>query len=74
MTSNEILMTLRKKYNFPSGKYNVIYVDFPWKYRNVKTGGSHTSGASQKYDTISTDVLRDELSILIKNISRRYIY
>ena len=29
--------------------YEVIYADPPWPYRNKKTGGSHTSGASQQY-------------------------
>lgn len=32
---------------------NVLYTDFPWEYRNVKTGGSHVSGAAQKYDVMS---------------------
>ncbi len=30
-------------------KYNIIYADPPWKFRNEKTGGSHKSGAGQKY-------------------------
>jgi len=30
-------------------KYNVIYADPGWKYDNEKTGGSHKSGAAQKY-------------------------
>lgn len=64
-----LIKLLRKKYNFPNGKYNVIYVDFPWKYKNKKTGGSHTSGASQKYETIPTSILRYELSILINSIA-----
>jgi N6-adenosine-specific RNA methylase IME4 len=33
--------------------YDVLYLDPPWRYRNVKTGGSHTSGAAQKYPTLS---------------------
>lgn len=36
-------------------KYKVIYADPPWSYRNKKTGGGHTSGAIQKYSTMSTD-------------------
>ncbi|WP_053911760.1 MT-A70 family methyltransferase [Pseudoalteromonas sp. SW0106-04] len=30
-------------------KYQLIYADPPWKFRNVKTGGSFTSGATQHY-------------------------
>lgn len=38
---------------FPDKKYTVIYADPPWAFRNKKTGGSMTSGASQKYPTLS---------------------
>ncbi len=31
-------------------KYNIIYADPPWSFRNKKTGGSMRSGASQHYD------------------------
>jgi N6-adenosine-specific RNA methylase IME4 len=37
--------------------YDVLYIDPPWPYRNVKTGGSHTSGAAQKYPTMTLDEL-----------------
>lgn len=30
-------------------RFDVIYADNPWKFRNEKTGGSHKSGAAQKY-------------------------
>ena len=30
-------------------KYQVVYADPPYKYRNVKTGGSMKSGANAKY-------------------------
>lgn len=33
-------------------KFDILYVDPPWAYRNKRTGGSHTSGAAQKYQTI----------------------
>jgi N6-adenosine-specific RNA methylase IME4 len=33
--------------------YQVIYADPPWAYRNKKTGGSHRSGAAQKYATLT---------------------
>jgi len=33
--------------------FNVLYIDPPWQYKNKKTGGSHTSGAAQKYDILS---------------------
>lgn len=36
-------------------KYKVIYADPAWQYRNVKTGGSMTSGAVNKYPVMSID-------------------
>jgi N6-adenosine-specific RNA methylase IME4 len=32
--------------------FELIMADPPWEFRNVKTGGSHSSGAAQKYDTM----------------------
>ena len=60
---------LRKKYKFPTGKYDVVYVDFPWEYKNKKTGGSHKSGASQKYNTITTETIIKEVVPLINSIT-----
>lgn len=34
-------------------KYNVIVCDPPWRYQNVRTGGTHRSGSAQKYETLS---------------------
>jgi N6-adenosine-specific RNA methylase IME4 len=34
-------------------KVDVIYADPCWGYRNVKTGGSHVSGAAQKYQVLT---------------------
>lgn len=65
-----LIKILRKKYQFPTGKFDVIYMDMPWKYNNGKTGGTHTSGASQKYNTIPTGTLRFELSVLINSIAK----
>ena len=39
----------------PQGQYNVLYIDPPWQFDNENTGGSMSSGASQKYPTMSTD-------------------
>jgi N6-adenosine-specific RNA methylase IME4 len=36
-------------------KYNIIYADPPWSYKNKKTGGNHLSGAAQKYAVMTTD-------------------
>lgn len=33
--------------------YDVILADPAWPYHNVKTGGSHTSGAAQKYPVMA---------------------
>jgi N6-adenosine-specific RNA methylase IME4 len=34
-------------------QFDVLMIDPPWAFNNVKTGGSHTSGASQKYETMT---------------------
>ena len=39
-------------------KYQVILTDNPWTYNNKKTGGTHTSGAAQKYPVLTFDQLR----------------
>ncbi len=36
-------------------KYQIIYADPPWSYRNKNTGGSMKSGAIAKYPTMTTD-------------------
>lgn len=36
-------------------KYQLIYADPPWSYRNKKTGGSHTSGSEDQYPTLTVD-------------------
>lgn len=38
---------------FPDKKYQIIYADPPWSYRNKNTGGSMKSGAGAKYPTMS---------------------
>lgn len=40
---------------FPDKKYQIIYADPPWSYRNKKTGGSMKSGSESKYTTMSID-------------------
>lgn len=47
-------------------KYQIIYADPPWSYKNKNTGGSYSSGASSKYSTMS---LKDICNLPIKNIS-----
>lgn len=39
-------------------KYNVIYVDPPWKFNNKKTGGSMKSGADAQYPTMTIKQLK----------------
>jgi N6-adenosine-specific RNA methylase IME4 len=68
--SKHLIKLLRKKYEFPKGKFDVIYADLPWQYNNKKTGGNHKSGATQKYNTIPTGTLRFEMSILINSIAK----
>jgi site-specific DNA-methyltransferase (adenine-specific) len=35
-------------------KFDIIYADPPWSYRNKKTGGSMKSGSASKYEVMST--------------------
>jgi len=39
--------------------YPVVYSDFPWSFKNKKTGGSHKSGSSQKYSTMSLQEIKE---------------
>lgn len=39
-------------------KYNVIYADPPWSYRNKNTGGSLISGSSAKYTVMTLDEIK----------------
>lgn len=36
-------------------KYNIIYADPPWSYRNKRTGGSMISGSEAKYSVMSIE-------------------
>ncbi len=38
-------------------RYAVVVADPPWSYRNVRTGGTHRSGAAQKYRTLCAEVI-----------------
>ena len=49
----------------PQKKYQVIYADPPWRYRNVNTGGSMNSGSAAKYATLSIDEI---CSLKVKEI------
>lgn len=48
-------------------EYKTIVADPPWRYKNIKTGGSMRSGSAQKYKTLSTEEICD-LDI-IRNVS-----
>jgi N6-adenosine-specific RNA methylase IME4 len=39
--------------------YSVLYVDAPWRYTNVNTGGSFTSGSVNKYKTLSLAEIKE---------------
>lgn len=40
-------------------KYQILYIDPPWQYKNKRTGGSLTSGAAQKYPVMSLDDIKE---------------
>lgn len=45
--------------DFPNKKYNIIYADPPWDFKNKKTGGSMVSGAASQYKTMKVyDICR----------------
>ncbi len=50
----------------PNKKYQVIYADPPWRYRNKRTGGSMKSGADSKYPTMA---LSDICNLPVSDIS-----
>lgn len=39
-------------------KYNIIYADPPWQFKNKKTGGSMVSGAANQYNVESIEALK----------------
>ena len=43
---------------FPDKKYQIIYADPPWSYKNKKTGGSMSSGSSLKYPAMSLEEIK----------------
>ena len=51
---------------FPNKKYQIIYADPPWQYRNKKTGGNMISGSASKYPTMS---IKEICSLSIKDIA-----
>lgn len=51
-TKNAAIMSVALLNSDANKKYNIIYADPPWSFNNKKTGGSMSSGASQKYDTM----------------------
>ena len=48
--------------------YKTILSDPAWKYKNVRTGGSMSSGAAQKYECMSTD---DICKMPVKRIAHK---
>lgn len=53
---------------FPNKKYNILYADPPWSYKNKCTGGSMKSGASAKYSTMT---LQEICDLPISNICEK---
>ncbi len=43
----------------PNKKYQVIYADPPWSYKNKNTGGSMKSGSSAKYKTMTLEEIKE---------------
>jgi len=51
---------------FPEQKYNIIYVDPPWKFRNKNTGGNLKSGSAFHYDVMT---LQDICNLPVQDIT-----
>jgi len=49
-------------------KYQIIYADPPWSYKNKRTGGTMQSGAANKYSTMSVG---DICALPVSDISDR---
>jgi len=49
-------------------KYNIIYADPPWPYKNKRTGGSMSSGASDKYSIM---ILKDIIDLPVQSLTGR---
>jgi N6-adenosine-specific RNA methylase IME4 len=47
-------------------KYNIVYADPPWQYRDKNTGGSYQSGAAQKYKVMS---VKDICNLPVNNFA-----
>jgi N6-adenosine-specific RNA methylase IME4 len=50
---------LKELIPFPDKKYRCIAADPPWKYKNVKTGGTMKSGAAAKYPLMTLEEIAD---------------
>jgi N6-adenosine-specific RNA methylase IME4 len=50
-----------------AASFNVLLADPPWSYRNVKTGGTMTSGAAAQYQTLTLD---DLCSLPVSRVAR----
>lgn len=46
------------EFNLPNKKYKIIYVDPPWAFNSVKTGGTMKSGALSKYPTMTIEQMK----------------
>lgn len=53
---------------WPTGKYDVIYADPPWRMKNTKTGGSMKSGAAQKYSVMN---MRDLCALPVNDLCNK---
>lgn len=48
---------------FPDKKYNVIYLDPPWSFKNRNTGGSLSSGSANQYSVLTVGEMGRELPV-----------
>lgn len=57
-----------KQKPFPVKKYQIIYADPPWQFRNKNTGGSMKSGSANQYSVMSVN---DICELPVQDISRQ---
>lgn len=60
--------------NFPDKKYDVIYADPPWSYRQCGTGPKSRGNAAQHYHTMSVkDICALPVHQLVGGVVVRYL-
>jgi len=66
--TDEVLAKICHEWDEFPDQFGTIVMDPPWEYRNRRTGGSMSSGASQKYPCLSLEQLQ---ALPMKGLSQK---